>query len=265
MKKTTVYDVPLRVFHWLFALTFVVAFGIAKIVEDESPLFYYHILAGLFLGYLLLFRIIWGFIGTRYARFSSFRLHPPELLQYFRQLMGSGTRLYPGHNPASSYSALAMFALGGGLVVTGILMAMGYKNDFFEDIHELLANGFLLTVLLHLFGLIWHHLSHRDALYLSMITGEKTTEDEAAGVARTWPVVGMLVVVLGIFWVGYLRAHYDEGTRTLRMFGLELRAGEVEHESESGADNEDEHEAQEEYEEDDDEHEEEDEDGLDAL
>ena len=240
MKRIRVYDFGLRMFHWLFALSFLFAFGIAKTVDDESPFFYLHIVAGLFMGYLLVFRLLWGFLGTTYARFSSFNLHPAELIRYGKQLLSSRTTIYTGHNPGSSYAALAMFVLGTGLIITGMFMALGFQKEFFEAWHEMLANGFLITVILHLFGLAWHQRTHRDMLYLSMITGKKMAVPETVEISRTRPWVGILLVVMGVFWVGYIHAHYQEGTRTIQLFGVRLQAGEIEQELESYDDDEEE-------------------------
>ena len=147
MKKISVYDLPTRFFHWLFAFLFITAFAIAKTVDDESPLFSYHMLAGLTIAFLLVLRFVWGFIGTTYARFSSFKLNPIELIRYFKDAVVTKTKAYLGHNPASSYAAVIMFACAIGLAISGILMATGGENDSLEEVHELLANVFLITVL----------------------------------------------------------------------------------------------------------------------
>ena len=125
MKKISVYDLPTRFFHWLFAFLFITAFAIAKTVDDESPLFSYHMLAGLTIAFLLVLRFIWGFIGTTYARFSSFRLNPIELIQYVKDAVVTKTKTYLGHNPASSYAAVIMFACAIGLAISGILDRYG--------------------------------------------------------------------------------------------------------------------------------------------
>ncbi|MCB0351784.1 MAG: cytochrome b, partial [Bdellovibrionales bacterium] len=74
MKKQLVYDLPLRIFHFLFATIFISTFLITKLVDDESIIFTYHMLAGFVLGFIVLLRIIWGAVGTKYSRFTSFAL-----------------------------------------------------------------------------------------------------------------------------------------------------------------------------------------------
>lgn len=74
MKKSLVYDLPTRSFHWLFAFLFLSSFLIAKILDDHSTLFGFHSLLGLTLGFIVLLRILWGLVGTQHARFSNFAL-----------------------------------------------------------------------------------------------------------------------------------------------------------------------------------------------
>jgi cytochrome b len=240
MKKTSVYDLPTRFFHWLFAFLFITAFAIAKTVDDESPLFSYHMLAGLTIAFLLVLRFIWGFIGTTYARFSSFKLNPIELIQYFKDTVVTKTKAYLGHNPASSYAAVIMFTCAIGLAISGILMATGGENDSLEEIHELLANIFLISVIIHVVGIVFHHVKHRDSLWSSMLDGKKKTSLDTSGITSMRPVAGLLFVILFVSWLGYLITSYDSSTHTLNLLGTELRLGETEHESEFGYEDHDE-------------------------
>jgi len=231
MKKITVYDLPTRFFHWAFAFLFLSAFIIVKTVDDESRFFSYHMLAGLTIAFLLVLRTIWGFAGSTYARFSSFRLRPVELLQYFVDAVISKTRNYLGHNPASSYAAVIMFACAGGLATSGILMATGGESDFLEELHELLANIFLISVIVHIGGIVFHHLRHNDSLWSSMFDGKKNIKTNKPGIVSTRPIMGILFVVLTLSWMGYLYNNYNSTTQTLNLMGTELVLGEVEHES----------------------------------
>lgn len=234
MKKISVYDLPTRLFHWLFAFLFVAAFAITKAVDDESPLFSYHMLAGIAIAFLLVLRFIWGFIGTTYARFSSFKLNPIELIFYFKDAVAAKTKSYLGHNPASSYAAVIMFACAIGLAISGILMANGGENDTLEELHGLLANIFLISVIIHVVGIVFHHLKKRDSLWSSMLDGKKETGSDAPGIAGTRPVAGLLLMILFVSWLGYLATNYDSSTQTLNLLGTELRLGEAEHEAEGG-------------------------------
>lgn len=234
MEKTTVYDLPTRIFHWLFAALFIIAFSIAKILDDDNPIFSYHMMAGISLLFILALRIIWGIFGTKYARFSSFKLNPPDLITYFKQAVVKKTKVYFSHNPASSYLSIFMFALTIGLGITGINMALGNESEFFEESHEIMANLFIISVIAHLVGIIYHHLSHKDSLWSSMIDGQKEAIPGKIGIATTRPIIGILFLVLSLSWIGYVYSNFDQNTRVLSLFGNELQLGEnegLEHES----------------------------------
>ena len=237
MKKTSVYDLPTRVFHWLFVILFLTAFIIAESVSDESSLFPYHMMAGLTIAFLLILRLIWGFTGTTYARFSSFRLRPTELIQYARDVVVDKTKRYMGHNPASSYATLVMFICAIGLIITGIIMTAGSKDDFLGDIHSVLADIFLATVIIHIAGIIFHHIKHQDSLWFSMIDGKKGVIEGKHGIVSMRPIIGALFLVVTILWAGYLNMLYKSNTRTLDLFGNQLKLGENEHEPHPGLKN----------------------------
>lgn len=233
LNKTTVYDWPTRIFHWLFAFLFAVAYVIAVTVSDESSLFTLHIMAGLTIGFILVLRIIWGFVGTTYARFSSFELHPIELIRYFKDAVVSKTKNYFGHNPASSYAAIIMFICAAGLTITGVMMTGGSESDFYEETHELLANIFLITVIAHVVGIIYHQVKHRDSLWSSMFDGKKIALPEKVGITNSKRWAGILFIILTLTWTGYLYSTYDSVNQTLDLFGQELRVGEEHEEYES--------------------------------
>lgn len=227
--ETKVYDWPTRIFHWLFAFLFVAAYLITEFVDDENPVFSYHMMAGLTIGFMLILRIFWGIFGTKYARFSSFKMKPAELIRYFRDVVVSKTKQYIGHNPASSYAAIAMFVCAAGLALTGIMMTSGNETDFYEETHELLANAFLISVILHIGGLIFHHFRHRDTLWSSMINGKKRHPQQRAGIPDSKATAGVLFLMLSILFAGYLYSQYNTATQTLDVFGRELVLGEDEH------------------------------------
>lgn len=229
MRNQLVYDLPTRVFHWIFAGLFVSAFLIAKTVDDETPLFSYHMLAGLLLSFTVILRLIWGFVGTKNSHFSSFALRPHELLAYFSGIFSGDKRKWAGHNPASSWAALAMFGFALGLGVTGYLMATGSKENF-EDVHELLANGFLVTVLLHIAGVLLHGFRHQDGIGLSMVDGQKQDVPMASTISSSRPIVALVFMVLVVGFAGHLVRNFDSATGTLKVFGATLTLGENESE-----------------------------------
>ena len=232
MRNQLVYDLPLRLFHWVFAALFVVAFLIAKTVDDESTIFSYHMLAGLLLGFVVILRLVWGLVGTKYSRFSSFALHPRALVSYFTGILSGDKQKWSGHNPASSWATLLMLALALGIGLTGYLMASGQKETF-EDLHELLANGFLVVVLMHIAGVFLHAFRHQDGIALSMIDGAKGVISDSETIKVSRPLVAILFLALVTAFSTHLVNNFNSQTKILNFFGSQLQLGENEA-SESG-------------------------------
>lgn len=227
MRNQLVYDLPLRLFHWVFAGLFITSFLIAKIVDDESVVFSYHMLAGLLLSFVVILRIVWGFVGTRHSRFSGFALHPRDLVTYIIGILSGDKLKWSGHNPASSWATLAMLALALGLGLTGYLMAGGQKETF-EDVHELLANGFLVVVLMHVAGVVLHAFRHQDGIAFSMVDGAKAGTPSGEAISGSRPVIAMLFMGLVATFALYLANNFDSQTQTLNLFGNQLQLGENE-------------------------------------
>jgi cytochrome b len=234
MRQVLVYDTPTRLFHWLFAGFFLTAFAIANLVDDESARFSLHMLAGLGMVFVVLLRLAWAAVGTRHARLGDLTLAPLQLLAYLQGMFSGGSRRWLGHNPASSWAALAMVARGLGLGVTGFLMATGGENHSLKEVHEILANAFLAVVLLHLAGIAVHVLRHRDRLPAAMVTGAKASLDDKQESVRSLPGAGLVFVALTALFMAYLLQHYDAQARTLELFGNTMQLGESEGGNEVG-------------------------------
>jgi cytochrome b len=130
--RVLVWDLPIRIFHWLLAASFLLAWVLAVTSDDESRAFAVHGLLGLFIGALVIFRLVWGLIGTRHTRFSGFANSPAALAAYSKGILFGPTREYVGHNPASSYVTWAMLILLVGLIWTGLQMGSG--NESVEEL-----------------------------------------------------------------------------------------------------------------------------------
>ena len=170
--KVLVWDVPTRAFHWLLALSFVGAFLTAE-SERYRDL---HVMLGYTVVGLVAFRLLWGLIGTRYARFGSFVYGPRRVLTYLKTLFTRSPQHYLGHNPAGSW---AIYALLGSSLLAG---ASGYAtyNDigghWMEDLHEGLANALLGVVFIHIAGVLVSSVLHRENLVRAMLTGYKSAK-----------------------------------------------------------------------------------------
>lgn len=227
MRSTLVYDLPTRLFHWFFSGLFLLSFVIAKTIDDESLIFSYHMLSGLLLSGLVIWRIAWGIIGSEHARFSGYNLNPIHLKDYFLGILSGSKKRWLGHNPASSWAAITMFTLALGLAITGYLMSIGNKESF-EDIHEFMANTFIVVVVLHVAGVILHSIRHQDAIALSMIDGKKEVSTSSSGIPSSRRFAA--IILLGLVMSGglFLFKHFDSQNRTLTIFGQTLQLGENE-------------------------------------
>lgn len=176
-KQVRVWDILVRITHWA------VAAGITAnllFTEDGSELHQY---VGYTVVGLVVTRLLWGFVGTRYARFSDFFPTPTRIKQHLSDLTTRGVdKQHLGHNPLAAIMMLSLWAVIIGLGITGYLMESGIlgNKDLLEEAHELLANSLYLLVPLHIIAAIAMSYWQRQNLIKSMITGNKTlTEDQS--------------------------------------------------------------------------------------
>lgn len=231
MRSTLVYDLPTRVFHWLFSGLFMLSFVIAKTVDDESLAFSYHMLSGLLLGGLVIWRVVWGVLGTEHSRFSGFNLDLIHLKDYFLGILSGSKKRWPGHNPASSWAAITMYSLALGLAITGYLMSTGNKEAY-EDVHEFMANTFILVATLHVAGVIMHSIRHQDGIALSIIDGKKETSGQAKSIASSRKFAAFVLLALMASGGLYLFKNFDSQNQTLSILGKTLQLGENENKEE---------------------------------
>jgi cytochrome b len=238
MAKIRVYDIPIRIFHWLLVCLFLFSFVVAKTFDDEQLIFSYHMLSGLLLSFALGYRIAWGLVGGHFSRFRHFQFSLSSLINYFKTVTDKNAVKYLGHNPASSWMTVAVFVCVIGLVSTGYMMTTGLKEDF-EDIHEIFAIAFLVLGIAHILGMLVYWFFKKDFIFSSMIDGKKTTvnidqkipSDLMAGQKPHW--VSAVVFVLYVFSAAqFLKNNFDPNTRILNLFGTQLTLGEGEAENE---------------------------------
>jgi len=199
MKRILVWDVPTRVFHWLLALSFVGAYVTAESERYRDI----HVVLGYTLLGLLAFRLLWGFFGTRYARFRSFLFKPGEIASYFFSLFKAKPAHYVGHNPLGSVAIWLLLGLGITTGVTGYMVLQDVGGDVLEELHELVSNAMLAVVLIHIAGVLVSSVMHRENLVRSMITGFKSAEPDQA-ISRTYRWLGAIILAVVVaFWVGY--------------------------------------------------------------
>ncbi len=164
-----VWDIAVRLFHW----SLVTAYALAWLSADEWDRF--HNQVGYVVAGLIGFRIIWGIVGTRHARFSDFLYRPSAVMRYLRDSVVGRAKRYLGHNPAGGAMVVVLLLSLIGVTVTGIAMTsdMFWGSEWVEDIHELFANLTLVLVALHIVGVIFASYEHKENLVKAMITGFK--------------------------------------------------------------------------------------------
>jgi cytochrome b len=196
--KLRVWDPLVRVFHW----GLVAAFATAWLTADElQPV---HEIAGYTVAGLVAFRLAWGLVGSRYARFAQFLKGPGETLGYIGDMARGRERRYLGHNPAGAAMIVALLVTLSGTAFTGWLMeddarlamlpsmpaivspawadddgdewehgAQGEAEGPLKEVHETLANLMLLLAALHVGGVVLASFRHHENLARAMVTGDK--------------------------------------------------------------------------------------------
>ena len=198
VRKVLVWDAPVRVFHWLMVLSFAGAYLSAESERWRLA----HVTLGYTMAGLVAFRVLWGFVGTRHARFASFVRGPAAVARYLRGLVGGRHEQEAGHNPAGALAIIAL--LGMTVVVTAAGWATYHDvgGGWLEELHEGAASVMLAIVGVHLAGVVLGSWLHRDNLIGAMVTGRKWARPEDA-VRSAWRSVAvlMLAMVLGFWWV----------------------------------------------------------------
>lgn len=226
--RVRIWDLVVRSFHWLLAAGFVIAFAIATLADDHGTIFPLHALIGMAVVFMVILRIVWGFIGSRWARFTSFEMRPGALFAYLRGAVGrTPPTEHSGHNPATSWFVIASLVVLLLLGVSGFMNALG--NESAEDVHEVLAWTMVVLAGIHIAGIAVATVRTRENVALTMISGMKRGDATAAiGSARPWSA--LLFVALTAIWAGVLVSGYDraKGQLTLPVLGTTLQLSEAE-------------------------------------
>ena len=170
-----IWDPFVRVFHWSLVASFAVAWLSAEEVRGL------HEWAGYAAGALIALRLVWGLIGTRYARFGQFVRSPVAVAVYLRDIVTGREARYLGHNPAGGLMILALILTLAGVCATGWMQTtdLWWGVEWVEEVHEVLANVMLALVGLHVLGVVVTSLRHRENLIRAMFTGRKRAPREA--------------------------------------------------------------------------------------
>lgn len=201
--KIKVWDAPVRVFHWLMVLSFAGAYLSAE--SERWRLL--HVTLGYTLGGLVAFRLVWGLVGTRYARFANFVRGPQAVLTYLRSLRNGQPQHHLGHNPAGAVAIVLLLLASVAVVGSGWAIYNDVGGEWLSELHDIAANSMLLVVAIHIAGVLVASRLHRENLVRAMVTGQKNGAP-ADGIRRTRAALAVLLVlaVLGYWWLQWQSA-----------------------------------------------------------
>lgn len=177
-RTVKVWDFPTRIFHWTFAVAVVLAFVSS---EADGAAFWIHVYSGTILLGFIVFRAIWGVIGSRYAQFGDFVHGPDKVVDYAQRLMTFRPPHSVGHNPLGGWMVMALLGVVLLAVLTGMMTTEdGYVGPLahiggglFGEAHEGIGSFVMVLVGAHIVGVLVHGLISRENLPRAMMTGDK--------------------------------------------------------------------------------------------
>lgn len=175
-KTVKVWDLPVRLCHWGLAACVLANLALT---EDGSAL---HEYVGYAAAGIVAFRLLWGFVGSRHARFADFWPTPSRVMTHLRQMLRGQPEQHLGHNPLGALMMLTLWAVILGLGVTGYLMGTEayWGNETLEEVHEVLANSLIPLIALHVASALLMSFMSKSKLVRAMITGRKALPDHHA-------------------------------------------------------------------------------------
>lgn len=197
MNKVLIWDWPVRIGHWLLAGGFILAW----LTSESETLRLVHALAGGTVVGVVLFRIVWGLVGTRHARFASFVRGPGAAFAYLKGLLSGSAPHASGHNPAGGWAIVALLVLGLLTGASGWAIYNDLGSEWLEEVHEVLASTMLGVVVVHVAGVIVGSLAHHENLVRAMFTGLKQgSADQAIFGARPLAALALLGWATACAW-----------------------------------------------------------------
>lgn len=216
--KKLIWDIPTRLFHWGIVITLCYSWYAIDIKNDLD----HHFLSGFIALGLIVFRIIWGIVGSRYAKFGSFIYKPSELVAYLKTFFNRDGGKYAGHNPLGALSVFALLLViaiqaGTGMFADDEYYYFAPLNEFVSssmagkitEFHKTNANIIFGIALLHIVAILFYRLYKKEKLVLAMITGKKPDEQgryEAIPGSLLPRAIILAVIVAGVVYgvVNYL-------------------------------------------------------------
>ncbi|NNC98878.1 MAG: cytochrome B [Gammaproteobacteria bacterium] len=216
--KVAIWDFPTRIFHWALASSVAYAWFAVEILEDMDQ----HFLAGYTILALLLFRLSWGVVGTRYVRFANMLYRPTRIVAYLKDWRRGGKVVYAGHNPSGGLAAVVMLALLCLQASTGLFSTDDYYfgplSGFIEDntrnriteFHHLNSNFIWAMVGLHISAILLYRIVKGERLTSAMLTGKKQLPDGTPGIQHSRMVIALVLAIAAALLVYWLANAFTE-------------------------------------------------------
>ena len=211
-----VWDLPVRVCHWLLVAAFITSYVTNRLGVNY---FKYHVWSGYSVIVLVSFRILWGLVGTRHARFQNFVRGPIHTVRYAVGWLRGDKQLYAGHNPLGAWMVIALLTAlvvqaASGLFGNDEIFNVGPLYGFVTNettlkltsLHRILFYWLLAAVIVHVLAVIAHRLINEESLVAAMFTGKKAQHvvpaSEVIHSSRTWLAIA-IVFALGatLTWI----------------------------------------------------------------
>ncbi|MGB1201530.1 MAG: cytochrome b/b6 domain-containing protein [Cognaticolwellia aestuarii] len=220
-KMHLIWDLPLRIFHWLLVLSI----GASWYTSDQdNGLIEYHLLVGYFALGLIVFRILWGFLGTTHSKFIHFFPSLKKIIAYIQSFKQADPVHYAGHNPLGSLMVFFMLitillqAVSGLFMDDDIFTTGPYSGSINSSVESVLVyihrNGFnliLAAIALHISAVIFYERVKKQALISAIITGKKSArmvnKKDSISHSKIGLAILISIVVAGfIYWLVVLNA-----------------------------------------------------------
>jgi cytochrome b len=209
MSKIRVWDLPLRLFHWLLAALVITAIITVKIGGNALI---WHFYCGYAVLSLLLFRILWGVFGSRYSLFANLRCSPAAIAAQLRDIKAGKSVRFLGHNPIGSLSVLAILAVlvmqaGSGLFANDDIDSEGPLVKFIsKELSDRISwfhtelNSYLIysLIALHVVAIGVYYFKKKEDLVTPMLTGDKDWTTHAAAAIDSWFKRGLALLIFGL-------------------------------------------------------------------
>ncbi len=207
LRAVRIWDLPTRLFHWLLVVLFAFSYISGEIGDDMLR---WHFLSGYAIMTLVLYRIVWGFVGSRTARFSDFIKGPGVTLHHLRDMFSTARSRDVGHNPLGGLMIVALLLLLLVQVITGLfaqdrnlnfgplaLLVSDKTSHFLKEIHETTVNILLVLIGLHVAAVLFYLVFKRENLVVAMFSGEKQL-DLPPGMEpkQSSPYLALLVLIV---------------------------------------------------------------------